>query len=82
MVVSVEKWYHKRMSIAERIAREIGQLPPEEQSEVLDFVEFLKQRKARNDDAQFKEFSLNAAMRGMEEEAELYGESDIHEPLK
>lgn len=38
-------------------------------------------RKARKDDKQFKDFSLNAAMRGMEEEPELYSESDIRESL-
>ncbi len=68
------------MSIAERIAQEIVHLPPEK-SEVLDFVEFLKHRNARNDERQFKEFSLRAAMRGLEEEPELYGESDIRDPF-
>lgn len=69
------------MSTAQRIAHELRRLPPEEQSEVLDFVEFLKHRKARKDDKHFKEFSLDAAMRGMEEEPELYSENDIREPI-
>ncbi len=48
---------------------------------MLRLVEFLKHRKARKDDKHFKEFSLDAAMRGMEEEPELYSENDIREPI-
>jgi len=69
------------MSTAEKIVQELRRLPPEEQSEVLDFVEFLNHRKARKEEQQFKDFSLHAAMRGMEEEPELYTESDIREPI-
>jgi len=69
------------MSTAEKITQELRRLPPEEQSEVLDFVEFLKHRIARKEDQQFKDFSLSTAMRGMEEEPEIYSESDIREPI-
>ena len=69
------------MSPAERTIQELRRLPPEVQSEVLDFVEFLKHRKARKENQEFTDFSLHAAMRGMEEEPEIYSESDIREPI-
>ena len=67
------------MSTVDRIAQEIVNLSPDQQSEVLDFVEFLKQRRVRQDDEQFNEFSLVSAIRGMENEPELYDRSDISE---
>ena len=58
-------------------SQELRRLPPE----VLDFVEFLKHREARKEEQQFKDFSLHAAMRGIEEEPEIYSKSDIREPI-
>ena len=56
------------MSTAEKIAAEIDMLKPEDKSEVLDFVNFIKHRKRIKDERELKEFSLESAMRGMEEE--------------
>ena len=67
------------MSTAERIIHEITELRPEKQSEVLKFVEFLKEKERTAGDNAFKEASLAAAMRGMEDEEDLYSESDIIE---
>ncbi len=69
------------MSTEDRIADELRQLPPEEQLEVLDFVEFLKHRKARKEHTQYADFSLTSAMRDIAEEPELYSANDIREPI-
>ena len=63
------------------VERTVGDGSRDEQSEVLDFVEFLKHRKPRKVDEQFKEFSLDMAMRGMADEPELYSENDLQEPM-
>ena len=67
------------MSTAEQIIHEITGLRPEKQSEVLEFVEFLKEKERKLEDNAFKEASLASAMRGMEDEEILYSESDIIE---
>ena len=46
------------MSTAEKIAEEIQALKPEDQSEVLDFVKFIKSRDIIREERQLKEFSL------------------------
>jgi hypothetical protein len=67
------------MSTAEQIIHEIASLRAEKQSEVLEFVEFLKGKERNAEDNAFKEASLAAAMRGLEDEDSLYSESDIIE---
>ncbi|MCC5790157.1 MAG: hypothetical protein JJT75_11015 [Opitutales bacterium] len=67
------------MSTAERILQELSTLRPEKQAEVLEFVEFLKTKAERNEDELFMRASLASAMRGMEEEEDLYSEADILE---
>ncbi len=69
------------MSTAEQIIHEIASLRPEQQSEVLEFVEFLKEREKRNEENALREASLASAMRGMEEEESLYTESDVIEKI-
>lgn len=69
------------MSTSQKIASEVSRLRPEEQSEVLDFVEFLKRRSALKQEREFKDFSLSSAMRGMEDEPDLYSAEDIRESL-
>ena len=69
------------MSTAERIIREIATLRPEKQSEVLEFVEFLKEKEKRSEENSLREASLAAAMRGMEDEESLYTESDVIEKI-
>ena len=67
------------MSTAEQIIHEIASLRAEKQSEVLEFVEFLKEKERKAEDNAFKDASLAAAMRGMEDEDSLYSESDVIE---
>jgi hypothetical protein len=69
------------MSTAEQIIHGIASLRPEKQSEVLEFVEFLKEKERKIEDNSFREASLVSAMRGMEEEEALYSESDIIEKI-
>lgn len=69
----------KPMSTAERIIHEISELGPEKQAEVLEFVEFLKEKEKRKEDSAFREASLSSAMRGLEDEEALYTEADITE---
>jgi hypothetical protein len=67
------------MSVAEKIAETLRGLPESAQAEVLDFVEFLKSRTRKADDAQWSAFSIEQAIRGMESEPELYSEKEIKE---
>ena len=68
------------MDIVERIIKEISLIPESDQSEVLDFVEYLKSKKSRkNEDSEWAQFSLDSAMRGIEEEQSPYGIEDIKE---
>ena len=69
------------MSTAEQIIHEIATLRPEKQSEVLEFVEFLKEKEKRNEENALREASLSSAMRGMEDEESLYTESDVVEKI-
>ncbi len=67
------------MSTAERIIQELSRLRPERQSEVLDFIEFVKEKEKKKEENLFFESSLSSAMRGMEDEDAIYSESDINE---
>lgn len=69
------------MSTAERIIHEIATLRPEKQSEVLEFVEFLKEKERKKEEEALMGASLASAMRGMEDEDSLYSESDIVEKI-
>jgi len=70
------------MSTAEQIIHEIATLRPEKQSEVLEFVEFLKEKERRNEEDALRGASLASAMRGMEDEEGLYSESDVIEKME
>jgi hypothetical protein len=69
------------MSIAEKILAEVEHLSAERQAEVLDFAGYLRNREAAAEDRAWKEFSISSAMRGMEDEPELYTVSDIRESI-
>jgi hypothetical protein len=72
------------MVVSEKINQKVVQLPVARQLEVLDFVDFIvnqvdKERSA-NENADWSEFSLGHAMRGMEdEEVPEYTEADLIE---
>jgi hypothetical protein len=68
------------MNIVERIIEQLKSMPESDQAEVLDFLEYLKSKKGRNEeDSQWSRFSLDSAMRGIEEEPSPYGIEDIKE---
>lgn len=70
------------MSLAEKIVEHLRRLPEEAQAEVLDFVELLETRskKSRKDpEDAWSSFSLAQAMRGMEDEEEIYSLEDLRE---
>ena len=67
------------MSTAERIIQKLSGLRPEKQSEVLDFIEFMKEKEKKKEENLFFESSLSSAMRGMEDEDAIYSEADINE---
>ena len=72
------------MMVSEKISQKLEKLPLAIQLEVLDFVEFVAQKVERqnseNEDKQWTEFSLNKAMKGLEnEETPEYTEADLKE---
>jgi hypothetical protein len=68
------------MNIVERILEQVKSMPESDQTEVLDFVEYLKARKGRKEeDSEWYRFSLDSAMRGIGEEPSPYGTHDIKE---
>jgi hypothetical protein len=68
------------MTLAERISLEVQALPQAIQREVLDFVEFLKARRLHDEHEAWRSLSLTEAMRGLENEPDLYSVEDLHEP--
>jgi hypothetical protein len=61
-------------------------LPPFQQQEVIDFVTFLEQRYVKKDsphvewtDEQFQAMSVEQAMRGLEDEPDIYSDDDLKE---
>jgi len=68
------------MNIVEKIIEQLKSMPESDQAEVLDFLEYLKSKKRRNEeDSEWSRFSLESAMRGIEEESSSYGIEDIKE---
>jgi hypothetical protein len=64
------------MSLEETIIKQIHELPESKQSEVLDFVEYLR---TKTDEKDWSVFTLSSAMRGMEDEESLYTLDDLKE---
>ncbi len=71
------------MTLTEKIFSHIENMPEIYQAEVLDFVEFLESKskklhdRANEERASWARFSLAQAMRGMEDEEDLYSLSDV-----
>ena len=71
--------------IVDEIITMVSRLPPARQQEVIDFAAFLEQRYGSIKQAShadwtgqdFKAMSLKQAMRGIEDEPELYSEDDV-----
>ena len=64
------------MTTLEKIVENLRTMPESAQTEVLDFVEYLK---SKGDDYQWGKFSLDSAMRGIAEEPSPYDVQDIKE---
>lgn len=71
------------MNTVEKIIDLLKAMPDSERNEVLDFVEYLKtaarRRRQSQGESRWGQFSLESAMRGMEEEPSPYGIEDIKE---
>ena len=65
------------MSVTEEIVKEAMGLDFTQQREILKFVKFLKTKKQGDDDADLTKFSLESAMRGMEDEPDFYDETPV-----
>ncbi|PSF12249.1 DUF2281 domain-containing protein [Marinobacter fuscus] len=72
----------------DELLTKIRQLPVMRQREVMDFVLFLGEQCKRDNvgvhsdwsDRDYQAMSVEQAMRGMEDEPELYNEDDLQEP--
>jgi len=64
------------MTTLEKIVQHLETMPESAQTEVLDFVEYLK---SKDDGSRWTQFSLDSAMRGIAEEPSPYEVSDIKE---
>ncbi len=64
------------MNLEEKIIRHIKELPESKKAAVLDFVEYLRSKTEERD---WSEFSLSAAMSGMENEVAPYSLEVIKE---
>jgi len=71
----------------EKLVNMVSRLPPARQQEVMDFAAFLEQRYGEKNQAavadwteqEFRTLSTEQAMRGIEDEPELYSEEDVKE---
>ena len=73
----------KEVILAKEIVERVQRLPEPLQAEVLDFVEFLLAKTSgesgKEEDRRWMGFSLQSALRGMEDELELYADKDLKE---
>ncbi len=67
------------MSLEEKIIQNIHELPENEQGEVLDFIDYLKNRAEIKGMKEWSDFSLTSAMHGMGDEETPYSLDDIKE---
>ena len=67
------------MNSEEKIIQYIHELPEPERAQVLDFIDYLKNRVKRKEMKEWSEFSLSSAMRGMESEETPYSLDDLKE---
>ena len=68
------------MTTLEKIVESLKTMPESAQTDVLDYVEYLKSKEGRRDNGyQWTQFSLESAMRGIAEEPTSYEIQDIKE---
>jgi hypothetical protein len=65
------------MTLDEKIQYYAKKLPSSFQEELLDFVEYLLAKAEQEEKRQWSSLSLSSALRGMEEEPDLYNISDL-----
>jgi len=74
------------MTTEEAIIERLRFLPDAALREVLDFAEFLatrtQEREAREEETQWSDLSLDSAMRGMDDEPEIYTRADLKESFR
>lgn len=67
------------MNIEEKIIQSIHELPVNEKAEVLDLIEYLRNRVSRAELKEWSALSLSSAMRCMEDEDPPYSLADLKE---
>ena len=67
------------MNLADKIIKNVKELPESKQIEVLDFIEYLRLKTERKDNIEWSTLSLSSAMRGMENEQSHYSLNDLEE---
>lgn len=67
------------MGLTDKIGEKIKSLPEEKQVEILDFINFLEKKITEEENKGWNEFSIETAMRGLENEESLYTFNDLKE---
>lgn len=67
------------MNLVETIIEQVQKLPEPQQSEVLNFVEYLQAKAEKHERKDWSNLSLSSAMRGMEDEQTPYSLADLKE---
>ena len=67
------------MSLAEKIIQNLKILPESKQLEVLDFVEYLREKIESQENTDWSDLSLSSVMRGMEDEKPPHSLDDLKE---
>lgn len=67
------------MGLEEKTIQMVNNLPETEKAEVLDFIEYLKNKAGKKEKKEWGDFSLSSAMRGLEDEPAYYSIEDLQE---
>ncbi|MCK5784802.1 MAG: DUF2281 domain-containing protein [Desulfobacterales bacterium] len=67
------------MNLEKEVIEKFKTLPEHKQAEAVDFIDFLQKRAEEREQEGWGQFSLASAMRGMEDEDDLYTIEDLKE---
>jgi len=67
------------MTLQEKIVQQVHSLPESAKLEVLEFLECLHSKSRQQEDEEWSRLSLDHALRGMEDEPDLYSLEDLRE---
>ena len=67
------------MNLADKIIKNVKELPELKQIEVLDFIEYLRLKTERQENIEWSTLWLSSAMRGLENEQSHYSLNDLKE---